>query len=78
MLYIAMGIVGAKHGITLLLFSRLILSIQLSFAVIPLVMFTGDKRKTGEFANAKWLKTLAWTVSILIVGLDGRLLIHSV
>jgi len=68
-----------QHGTaSLLVFSQVILSIQLSFAVIPLVMFTGDKRKMGEFVNPKWLKALAWTVSILIAGLNGWLLIHSV
>jgi manganese transport protein len=60
-----------EHGTeTLLLLSQVILSLQLSFAVIPLVIFTGDKRKMGEFVNAPWTKALAWTTASLIAGLN--------
>jgi manganese transport protein len=65
-----------EHGTeTLLLLSQVILSLQLSFAVIPLVIFTGDKRKMGEFVNAPWLKTLAWSTASLIAGLNVWFLI---
>jgi manganese transport protein len=65
-----------EHGTeTLLLLSQVILSLQLSFAVIPLVMFTGDKRKMGEFVNAPWLKALAWATAVLIAGLNGWFLV---
>ena len=47
----------------LLVLSQVILSMQLSFAVVPLVMFTSDRRKMGEFANPAWVKILAWTVA---------------
>lgn len=60
-----------EHGTEkLLLLSQVILSLQLSFAVIPLVMFTGDKRKMGEFVNGPWLKALAWATAVLIAGLN--------
>jgi len=60
-----------EHGTEkLLLISQVILSLQLSFAVIPLVMFTGDRKKMGEFVNAPWLKGIAWAVAVLIAGLN--------
>jgi manganese transport protein len=58
----------------LLIFSQVILSLQLSFAVFPLVMFTSDRRLMGEFVNPVWLKLLAWFVAILIAGLNAWLL----
>jgi manganese transport protein len=54
--------------------SQVILSLQLSFAVIPLVIFTGDRRKMGEFVNPIWLKATAWTVALVIAGLNVKLL----
>ena len=58
----------------LLILSQVILSLQLSFAVIPLVMFTSDRRLMGEFVNPRWLKILAYAVSTIIVGLNAWLL----
>lgn len=58
----------------LLVFSQVVLSLQLSFAVIPLVMFTSDRRKMGEFTNPSWLKLLAWTIAIIIAALNAKLL----
>ena len=46
-----------------------------TFAVIPLVMFTSDKAKMGEFANPVWLKVAAWVVAAVIVGLNVKLLL---
>jgi manganese transport protein len=51
-----------------------VLSIQLSFATIPLVVFTGRKDVMGTFASALWLKVLAWSVVLGIAGLNGYLL----
>jgi len=48
-----------------------ILSLQLSFAVIPLVLFTGSRKKMGEFVNSPGLQTLAWFVAALIAGLNA-------
>jgi manganese transport protein len=50
---------------------------QLSFAVFPLVMFTGDRRKMGEFTNSAWIKALAWAVAFLIAGLNAWLLLQT-
>jgi manganese transport protein len=65
---------GEKGTGQLLILSQVILSLQLSFAVIPLVMFTSDKKKMGEFVNKKWVKMLAWSVTTLIVILNVYLL----
>jgi len=65
---------GEGSATSLLVLSQVILSIQLSFAVIPLVLFTSDKRKMGEFANPGWLKVLAWCIAIVIAALNAYLL----
>jgi manganese transport protein len=64
-----------EHGIgSLLVFSQVILSLQLSFAVFPLVLFTGDKRKMGPLVAPIWMRALAWPVAVLIAGLNVWLL----
>ncbi|MGI8788030.1 MAG: Nramp family divalent metal transporter [Pyrinomonadaceae bacterium] len=67
-------IYGASGTTRLLILSQVILSMQLSFAVFPLVMFTSDKAKMGEFVNPLWCKILAWTVAVLIAALNIWLL----
>ena len=65
-----------EHGTEkLLLLSQVILSLQLSFAVVPLVMFTSDRKKMGPFVNAPWLKGLSWATAVLIAGLNGWFLV---
>jgi manganese transport protein len=59
----------------LLILSQVILSLQLSFAVVPLVLFTGSRKTMGEFVNVRWLQGLAWFTAALIVGLNGWLLV---
>jgi manganese transport protein len=54
----------------LLIFSQVILSAQLSFAVIPLVLFTGSKKVMGDFANPLWLSALSWVVAAIIFVLN--------
>lgn len=67
------------HGTTqLLILSQVVLSLQLSFAVFPLVQFTSDRKKMHEFVNPIWLKLLSWGVAILIALLNGWLLIQTV
>ncbi len=61
----------------LLILSQVILSLQLSFAVVPLVMFTGDRAKMGEFVNAQWLKALAWITAVVIASLNLWLLVQT-
>ncbi|HEY9638788.1 MAG TPA: Nramp family divalent metal transporter [Coleofasciculaceae cyanobacterium] len=68
---------GESSTTSLLIFSQVILSLQLSFAVFPLVMFTSDRRIMGEFVNPVWLKLLAWSVAILIGTLNVWLLIQT-
>ena len=65
---------GEKGTTDLLVLSQVVLSLQLSFAVIPLVIFTSDRRKMGEFVNPAWLKILAWTVALIIAALNAKLL----
>lgn len=58
----------------LLVLSQVVLSMQLSFAVIPLVMFTSDKEKMGEFVNSKFLQFISWAISAFILSLNLYLL----
>lgn len=58
----------------LLILSQVVLSLQLGFAVIPLVIFTSDRQKMGSFVNSLWTKILAWAASILIVTLNLKFL----
>ena len=69
---------GESGTARLLIFSQVILSFQLSFAVFPLVMFTSDRLKMGSFANAAWLKATAYTVAVAIAVLNGWLLVTMV
>jgi len=61
---------GEKGTNSLLILSQVILSLQLSFAVIPLVMFTCDKKKMGTFVNATWLQVLSWLSAAVILVLN--------
>nr|WP_312752601.1 Nramp family divalent metal transporter [Epilithonimonas hominis] len=69
---------GERGTADLLLFSQVILSMQLSFAVVPLVMFTGNKTKMGQFVNKPWLKILAWIISGIIIVLNLYLLKETI
>ncbi|MGX9985512.1 Nramp family divalent metal transporter [Soonwooa purpurea] len=71
-------IYGERGTSQLLVFSQVILSMQLSFAVIPLVMFTNSKLKMGEFANKNWLKILIFIISAIILSLNVYLLIATI
>lgn len=71
---IAIILFGEKSTGNLLVFSQVVLSLQLSFAVFPLVMFTSDRRLMGEFVNPVWLKLIAWSVAIIIAGLNAWLI----
>jgi manganese transport protein len=68
---------GEGSTTSLLILSQVILSLQLSFAVIPLIMFTSDRKLMGEFVNPTWLKVLAIAVATIIVGLNGWLLFQT-
>jgi len=68
---------GSNGTEKLLILSQVILSLQLSFAVVPLVMFTGDRKKMGEFVNTRWLKTMAWITAVVIAGLNAWLPVQT-
>jgi len=72
---IVVALMGQRGTDKLLILSQVILSLQLSFAVVPLVMFTGSKAKMGEFANGRWLQGLAWVTTVLIVALNVWMLV---
>jgi manganese transport protein len=76
---VIVSIIGGESGTAkLLILSQVILSLQLSFAVFPLVMFTSSKLKMGEFVNPVWLKVLAYFVAALIATLNVWLLFQTV
>jgi manganese transport protein len=70
-------IYGESGTAKLLIFSQVVLSLQLSFAVVPLVIFTNDRKKMGEFVNPLWLKVLAWFVAFIIAVLNVILLFYT-
>jgi len=75
---VVVTIISGESGTAkLLVLSQVILSLQLSFAVFPLVMFTSDKLKMGEFANPLWIKILAWLVAVIIASLNVWLLVQT-
>ena len=69
---------GERGTGPLLILSQVILSLQLSFAVFPLVQFTSEKAKMGRFANKLWLKILAWIIAVFIALLNGYLLFQTI
>jgi manganese transport protein len=71
---IVVWLYGERGTGPLIILSQVILSLQLPFAVIPLVMFTSDPHKMGRFVNPGWVKVLAWTVAGIIAFLNGWLL----
>ncbi len=74
---IVTAVSGERGTGQLLILSQVILSMQLSFAVVPLVMFTSEKSKMGAFVNPRWLQVLAWTVATLIGSLNAWLLVET-
>jgi len=68
---------GERGTAELLILSQVVLSLQLSFAVIPLVRFTSDRIKMGEFVNPRWLSALAWIVAAIIASLNAWLLVQT-
>ncbi len=71
--------ISGEQGIyRLLILSQVVLSLQLPFAVIPLIHFTSDRRRMGMFANKAWVKVLAWATAAIIVALNARLVAGSI
>ncbi len=75
---ISIMILGEKSTGGLLILSQVVLSLQLSFAVVPLVMFTSNHRLMGEFVNPLWLKILSWLVAGAIGSLNVWLLLQTI
>jgi manganese transport protein len=71
---IVIGLFGESKTTQLLVASQVVLSMQLGFAVWPLMRFTSEKAKMGEFANPVWLKILGWTCALVIIVLNVKLL----
>ncbi|MCY7360295.1 MAG: Nramp family divalent metal transporter [Rudanella sp.] len=69
---------GERGTAELLVLSQVILSLQLSFAVVPLVRFTSDRLKMGQFVNPRWVTVTAWLVAGIIIALNGYLLWSTV
>jgi manganese transport protein len=69
---------GESGTARLLILSQVVLSLQLSFAVFPLVRFTSDRLKMGEFVNPSWLRVLAYTVATIIASFNAWLLVQTV
>jgi manganese transport protein len=71
---ITVALYGQRGTARLIILSQVVLSLQLSFAVFPLVKFTSDRRKMGEFVNGRWLRALSWGVAWIIAALNVYLL----
>jgi manganese transport protein len=74
---IVIALYGERGTGPLIILSQVVLSLQLPFAVVPLVMFTGDPHKMGPFVNPPWVKVLAWTVTVIIGALNAFLLYQT-
>lgn len=72
---LVIGIMGEDRVDELLVFSQVILSLQLGFAVIPLIHFVSDKKTMGAFAIKHWVKILSWLVASILVYLNGNLVL---
>jgi manganese transport protein len=76
--YIVILVYGEGETGALLVFSQVVLSLQLGFAVIPLIHFTSDKQKMGIFVIKPWVKITAWLIAAIIVSLNVKLVINEV
>jgi manganese transport protein len=76
--YIVILIYGEGETGALLVFSQVVLSLQLGFAIIPLIHFTSDRKTMGKFAIKAWLQVAAWLIAIIIVSLNIKLVVEEV
>lgn len=74
---VVVALMGERGTEKLLLLSQVILAMQLSFAVVPLVLFTSNRKLMGEFVNARWLTAVSWCAAALIAGLNAWLLVKE-
>ena len=72
---LVISIFGEGSTLSLLILSQVVLSMQLSFAVIPLIHFTSERKLMGEFVNKLWVKILAWITAGIVLILNVNLLV---
>ncbi|HVZ65309.1 MAG TPA: Nramp family divalent metal transporter [Lacunisphaera sp.] len=72
---VVIGIYGESKSTSLIVASQVCLSMQLGFACWPLMRFTGERAKMGEFVNPRWINVLGWAVTLAIIGLNVKLLL---
>jgi len=70
---LVISLMGDSGTYQLMIVSQVVLSLQLPFAILPLVHFTGSRLKMGAFASPLWVKALAWATAAVVVGLNARL-----
>lgn len=75
---IVIGIMGNTGSYKLLILSQVILSLQLPFAVVPLIKFTSSREKMGPFVNRAWVKVLAWIIAVIIIVLNVMLVVGEI
>ena len=76
--FIVISVYGEEETGALLIFSQVVLSLQLGFAIIPLIHFNSDKEKMGAFVIKPWIKIAAWLIAIVIVSLNVKLVMQEV
>ncbi len=75
---LVIGLNGEGSTQHLIVLSQVILSLQLSFAVVPLIHFTSNRRNMGVFVSPRWVRVLAWLTTAIIVALNGKLIIMQI
>jgi len=75
--FLVIAILGESSATRLLIFSQVILSLQLGFAVIPLIAFTGDASIMGPFASGARVKAIGWALAAAILGVNGWLVVQT-
>ena len=75
---VVIGVYGEAKSTQLLVASQVCLSMQLGFACWPLMRFTGDRAKMGEFVNPWWIKLIGWTITLVIIVLNVKLLLDMI
>ncbi len=76
--FLTIYILGDNATGKLLIFSQVVLSLQLGFAVIPLIHFVSDKKKMGEFTIPMWQKICSWIAALVIIGLNVKLVFNEI
>ncbi len=76
--YFVIIVYGEAETGALLVLSQVILSLQLGFAIIPLIHFTSDKEKMGVFVIKNWMKVCAWAIAVIIISLNVKLVVQEI